>query len=77
MKLMNFTEKLLALSAVEFDKICIGRIERQTEEVCFDISKKLFAAIKRAELIIKTKDQIDRNSEDKVNNFKKFSQLLE
>ena len=28
MKLMNFTEKLLALSAVEFDKICIGRIER-------------------------------------------------
>jgi hypothetical protein len=28
MKLMNFTEKVLALSAVEFDKICIGRIER-------------------------------------------------
>jgi hypothetical protein len=46
---MNFTEKLLALSAVEFDKICIGRIERQTEEVCFEISKKLFSSIKRAE----------------------------
>jgi len=28
LKLLDFTEKLLAMSAVEFDKICIGRIDR-------------------------------------------------
>lgn len=49
LKLLDFTQKLLNLSAVEFDKICVGRIDRQTEEECYEISKNLFAAIRRAE----------------------------
>lgn len=43
------------MSAVEFDQICKGRIEKQTQESCFQVSKNLFSAIKSAEAIIQKK----------------------
>ena len=46
LKLLDFTEKITDMSAVEFDQICKGRIEKQTQESCFLVSKNLFAAIK-------------------------------
>jgi hypothetical protein len=35
LKLLDFTEKITDMSAVEFDQICKGRIHKQTQENCF------------------------------------------
>lgn len=51
-KLMDIKEKLMKMSTIDFDKIFQGRIEKQTEEVALQISKILFAAVKRAIQII-------------------------
>mmetsp|Transcript_5756 Transcript_5756/g.9859 ORF Transcript_5756/g.9859 Transcript_5756/m.9859 type:complete len:92 (-) Transcript_5756:103-378(-) len=48
MKLLDFTERIKNMSAFEFDKLCVGRIEKQTEESCLQISKVLFQGIKLA-----------------------------
>lgn len=41
-KLLDFNEKLAAMSAVEFDGISRGRVAKNTEETCFAIVKVLF-----------------------------------
>ena len=65
------------MSAVEFDQICKGRIEKQTQESCFQVSKNLFAAIKSAEAIIQKKLSDERNNDDKVKSFKEFASRLD
>jgi hypothetical protein len=41
-KLLDFNEKLAAMSAVEFDGISRGRVAKNTEETCFAMVKVLF-----------------------------------
>ena len=46
LKLMEMTKQVMQMSAVEFDKVTLGRIPKQTEESCLQISKYIFKAIK-------------------------------
>lgn len=61
-KLMDINEKLLKMSALEFDRICLGRIERQSEEVGLQVSKTLFASVKRAIALIAQQEAEDESS---------------
>jgi len=64
MKLLDFTEKITNMSAVEFDSICKGRIEKQTEESCFTISKVLFQGIKIGEKIMTQREKNEQKGGD-------------
>jgi hypothetical protein len=77
LKLLDFTEKITDMSAVEFDQISLGRIPKQTQESCFQVSKNLFAALKLAETLISQKEKDEISQNDKVKNFKDFSSRLD
>lgn len=61
-KLMDINEKLMKMSTLEFDKISLGRIEKQSEEVCLQVSKTLFSSVKKALEIIEKQEAEDENS---------------
>ena len=62
------------MSAVEFDQISLGRVEKQTEESCFEIVKILFEGVK---IGLKVYDGINkRQNTTKIDNFKKFESML-
>ena len=57
LKLLDFSERIVKMSAVEFDQISLGRIEKQTEESCFEIVRILFEGVKMGIAVF---DEIDR-----------------
>jgi len=61
-KLMDINEKLMKMSTLEFDKISLGRIEKQSEDVCLLVSKTLFVSVKKALEIIAKREAEDENS---------------
>ena len=64
----------MKMSAVEFDQISLGRVEKQTEESCFEIVKILFEGVK---IGLKVYDGINkRQNTTKIDNFKKFESML-
>ena len=63
------------MPAGEFDRICGGRIERQSEESCFEIVQVLFEGVKIA-LSTRSSKEESRN-EDAEDKFHKFEQMLE
>jgi len=77
LKLLDFNEKVMEMSAIEFDAISLDRIPKQNEEACIEITKCLFTALKTALRI-----QQDRNTEDndskgeKIKNYRKFCDML-
>ena len=74
LKLLDFNERIIKMSAVEFDQISLGRIEKQTEESCFEIVKILFEGVK---IGLKVFDDLDKKQNSKkIDNFKKFESML-
>lgn len=76
LKLMAMTKKVMQMSAVEFDKITLGRIQKQTEESCLQISKYLFKAIKLA-IQTEASKMTKEASEQTSASFKDFSSKLD
>jgi hypothetical protein len=74
-KLLDFNEKLAAMSAVEFDGISRGRVAKNTEETCFAIVKVLFQGVK---IGLEARDQQASHSvhQDKAASFRKFEDML-
>ena len=74
LKLLDFSERIVKMSAVEFDQISLGRIEKQTEESCFEIVRILFEGVKMGIAVF---DEIDRKQNSKkIDNFKRFEAML-
>ena len=74
MKLQDFHTRIVKMSAVQFDKICMGRIEKQNEEVCIKMVKVLFEGAKIGHAC--SQARADELNQSEVENFKKFEQLL-
>ena len=56
LKFLDFTERITSMSALEFDRISQGRVEKQTTEACMAITKSLYAALKEAMKVIEEKE---------------------
>lgn len=78
LKLLDLNERLIDMSAVEFDKVCLDRIPKQNEAACLEITKGLFLALKSAIKNQKAKDADDSDSKgEKLKNYKKFCGMLD
>lgn len=63
------------MPASEFDRISAGRIERQSEESCFEIVQVLFEGVKIA---LSARSQTEqRKNEAAEDKFRRFEQMLE
>ena len=59
---MDVKDKMMKMSSYQFDQISQGRVEKQTEEFCFTVSKTIFSAIKRARTLIEEQQEKDEAS---------------
>ena len=63
------------MPAGEFDRICADRIDRQSEESCFEIVQVLFEGVKIA---LSKRSQVEESKNEAAEDkFRKFEQMLE